>query len=194
MPADTTYLETPPQASTDTVCELIGTAGQAVELIAELELQRRLIEARQVNLLAEIEASGVTREHGHASAKVMMRHNAKLSGAEAAARDKVNNLVRRCHHINMEFQAGRIGVDQIRVLGRVFANRRVRPDMIDQVHRLVRISPYDSSARRRGAKLLTRTAPTRPNAPTKTATAPLSKTNSPRHGTSTPAKPRKPAR
>lgn len=128
MPADSTPTETP----VDDASVGVANAEHAVQLIVALEHERRLTEARQINLMAEIESACVASEDGHASAKVMVRHNAKLSGAEAAARQKVCRLVKRCQQINVVFQSGGIGVDQIRLLGRVYANRRIQGEFVDQ--------------------------------------------------------------
>lgn len=128
MPADTTTLEAPVEDATWQVVD----AETAVKMIVELERERRQVEVRQVNLLAALDVSCAPGEHGHASGKVMMRHNANLSGSEAAARQKVARLVNKCARIDAVFQACELGVDQIRLLGRVFSNRRIRAAFIDQ--------------------------------------------------------------
>ena len=60
----------------------------AVVLIREVEQLRRLADAAGVETLAAIDRTGVYGPDGHASAKTMVRHYAKLSAGDAAGRAK----------------------------------------------------------------------------------------------------------
>ncbi len=59
---------------------------QAIDLIKKLETSGRRLDAARVELVDVIDRKGLHRADGHHSAKIMVRHVAKLSGAEAAAR------------------------------------------------------------------------------------------------------------
>ena len=110
----------------------IVDASDAAERFEVFEDIRRLADVAVVKLVDEVQRSYVFADHGHASAKVMGAYVAKLSGGEAAGRDKTRRMLAGCSEIADAFFATDIGVDQIRLLGRVFANRRVRLAFIDQ--------------------------------------------------------------
>ncbi|MEM8707689.1 MAG: DUF222 domain-containing protein [Actinomycetota bacterium] len=103
----------------------------AIDEIEALEHEARRLEARRAELFQELERSGVYGADGHASAKVMMRHVARLSGPSAASRQRVARMLRDLPLVHAALSAGRIGVDQVELLGRVHSNRRVRPFMPD---------------------------------------------------------------
>ncbi|MDG1410729.1 MAG: hypothetical protein P8L46_06700 [Acidimicrobiales bacterium] len=56
----------------------------------------------------------------------MVRHVAELSGGEAAAREKTAVMLAALEQVEAAFVAGDLGVDQTRLLARVYANKRVR--------------------------------------------------------------------
>lgn len=102
-----------------------------IEEIERLEIESRRLAARQVELLGEIELMGAHHADGHASAKVMVRHVARLSGATAASRDRIAKMMLTLPEVADAFRGGTIGTDQMALLGRVHANRRVRDFMVD---------------------------------------------------------------
>ena len=61
----------------------------------------------------------------------MVRHVARLSGATAASRDRIAKTLRTLPEVAAAFRDGTIGTDQMALLGRVHANRRVRDFMVD---------------------------------------------------------------
>ncbi len=103
----------------------------AIDEIEALELEAGRLEARRAELLQRIETTGVHRVDGHGSAKTMLRHVAKLSGPSAARRQRIARVTGELELISAAFSAGEIGVDQVDLLGRVHANRRVRAWMRD---------------------------------------------------------------
>mgnify|MGYP001827292309 FL=1 len=80
---------------------------------------------------AELERTGVHREHGHTSAKVMTRHVGRLSGPEAAARARGERASRALPLLADALAEGRLGVAHHDLLARVHANPRVRHAMAE---------------------------------------------------------------
>ena len=106
-------------------------SGEAVARIEVLERLRRKTLALTVQCQGELGWSGVFGEDGHGSAKVMARHVGRLSGAEAAGRDRQARMSLHLPEIAEAVAAGELGVAQFDLLGRVWANRRVRALMVD---------------------------------------------------------------
>jgi hypothetical protein len=100
-------------------------------LIAEVEAFARRVGAIQVAMLDDIEDRRLPGEDGHVSAKVMVRHLAKLSPGEAAGREKCGRMLNRLEAIAEAYTSGEVGTDQVRLLGRVHSNRRVAAHMAD---------------------------------------------------------------
>ncbi|NNC80404.1 MAG: DUF222 domain-containing protein, partial [Acidimicrobiales bacterium] len=82
-----------------------------------------------VELLDEIQQRSLYAFDGHSSAKSFVRHHGNVSASEAAGRDKVMRVCRALPAVRAEFRAGRFGSDQIRLLGKVHSNPRVRDKM-----------------------------------------------------------------
>ena len=97
--------------------------------LAEAESIQRRAHALSIDLLAVSEANGLHYLDGHASAKIMTRHVNKLSGAEAAGRDRCRRMFADLHEIAAAYRAGTVGTDQVMVLARVWSNPRVRHAM-----------------------------------------------------------------
>ncbi len=106
-------------------------ARSAINAIKKVESVGRRIAAAQADLVDAIDQRGQYAVDGHASAKVMVRHVAKLSAGEAAAREKSAKVMRELPELAERFRGGELGVDQVRLLGRVHANPRVRPHMAE---------------------------------------------------------------
>jgi hypothetical protein len=105
--------------------------GHARALIAEVEAFARRVGALQVALLDDIEDRGLHHDDGHVSAKVMVRHIGRLSPGEAAGREKTRRMLDRLNAIAAAYTSGEVGTDQVRLLGRVHANRRVAVHMAE---------------------------------------------------------------
>lgn len=101
-------------------------ADRAAAAIAGLERECRRLQAAQIELLAAVDSSGAYAADGHFSAKVMMRHHARLSGVEASRRDGVRRALRDLPLVTESYRCGLVGTDQVRRLARVWANSRVR--------------------------------------------------------------------
>ena len=100
-------------------------------LITELEVLARRVGALQVAVLDDIEGRGLHRDDGQPSAKVMVRHLGRLSAGEAAGREKARRLLGRLEQVAEAYSAGLVGTEQVRLLGRIYANRRVAAHMAE---------------------------------------------------------------
>lgn len=119
----------------------------AVTVIGELETQVRRLHAQQVALVDTIDRRNLHRADGHASAKVMVRHVAKLSNTEAHRRASAARALRDLPSVHEAFRAGRIGSCQVDRIARVHANERVRASLI------AREESFAAEAERAGYKL-----------------------------------------
>jgi hypothetical protein len=115
-----------------------ASSGDARELIRVVEGMGRRVDAARVEVVDAVDRSGVYREDGHASAKVMVRHHAGLSGAEAARRAKAVRACRSLDHMRELWRSGTIGSCQVHCLARAFGNKRVRPQMVESETTLLR--------------------------------------------------------
>ena len=107
-------------------------ARDAIAFVAELEVLGRRLSSCQLELLDRIDRADLYRPDGHATAKTMIAHVGKLSGAEALARMKTLRMMRALPHIRAAFNAGTIGQAQVDLLGRIYANKRVADLMADR--------------------------------------------------------------
>ena len=123
----------------------------AVSWITELESLGRRVAAAQTGLLEAIDRDGLFAPDGHASAKVMVRHHAKLSEGEARARTRTVDACRDLPAVAEAWKAGRVGIAQMRVIGEVHANPRVRPAVEARQQRLL------DDARRMSARRFSQT-------------------------------------
>ena len=103
---------------------------EALVRVREVEVLGRRLHALQVGLQDRIDRSGVFKADGHGSAKVMVRHGANLSNAEALRRDQVVRMVREMPVVAAGHGAGRIGTPQVERIARTWANRRVRAQLV----------------------------------------------------------------
>lgn len=67
----------------------------------------------------------------------MVAHNANLSPGDAVARQKVTRMLSELDDVAAAFTAGEIGVAQVRLLAKVYANRRVRDLMCGEQDRFL---------------------------------------------------------
>ena len=104
----------------------------AKALVRDLEAIWRMTGAAQVSVLGEIARSGVHRQDGHHSAKVLVRHVGRLSDGEAGRREQVRRALADLPVVFASYRAGRIGPCQVQAIARVWANPRVRAALIDQ--------------------------------------------------------------
>ncbi|MGN6695898.1 MAG: DUF222 domain-containing protein [Aquihabitans sp.] len=105
---------------------------EAAARIREVERLSRRFHAVQVGVVSAVDRSGVFRADGHASAKVMVRHCANLSNAQALRRAQVAAALGDMPEAAAAHATGRLGVAQVERIGRVHANRRVRDQLVGE--------------------------------------------------------------
>ena len=101
----------------------------AVVWIEELERLRRRLDAACSVLVERIGSKVLHTADGHGSAKIMVRHVARLTEAEALARAKTARLAADVPKVTAAWQAGEVSTCAVRALGRVDANPRIAAAM-----------------------------------------------------------------
>lgn len=119
-----------------------GDARDAVVLVREVEGLVRRTRAAAVAVLDGIDQAGWHRADGHASAKVMVRHVARLSSAEAARRMRDAKALRDLPGVAVAYREGRVGSCQVDRIGRLHANPRVSAKVPAQDERLVKAAAH----------------------------------------------------
>ena len=97
----------------------------AVVWIEELERLARRVDAVRTALVDTIGRNVLHTADGHGSPKIMVRHVARLTEAEASARAKAVRIVRHLPKVAAAWQAGEVPTCAVRAMGRVAANPRV---------------------------------------------------------------------
>ena len=103
----------------------------AHELIDEIENLSRQLDAAQVKVFQSIDRTGVYSVDGHRGAKPMIANAGKLSGAEAAARQKASKVLSVLPEVAAAHYNGQISTCMVKKLGRVYSNPRVRDFMAE---------------------------------------------------------------
>lgn len=101
----------------------------AIACIEAIEKLRRRADFSAVAVLDAVDDHGFFAADGHANAKVMVRHVARLSHGEAAARTKTMKVSRALPRVGDSYRRGELPTDHVRIMGRVFANPRVAQKM-----------------------------------------------------------------
>ena len=107
----------------------IAGSGELADTMTQVEQVARQSLALSVDLLTASEQHGLHYVDGHVSAKVMMRHVNRLSPSEALGRDRCRRMFAKLTVIAAAARNGEIGEEQLLLLARVFANKRVRGAM-----------------------------------------------------------------
>ena len=105
---------------------------EIIDLVAELEVLGRQVAALQLAVMDQIDDRRLYADDGHASAKVMVRHLGRLSAGEAAGREKARKALHMLAAVKEAYAEGSIGTDQVRLLAKVHANRRVAHQMAER--------------------------------------------------------------
>ncbi len=98
----------------------------AVTLVREMEVIARRVRSVQLTVAERIDRRGLHRHDGHASIKVFVRHNARLSDAEAGRRAAALRCLRSLPAVREAFASGRVGSCHLDRIARAHANPRVR--------------------------------------------------------------------
>ena len=108
-----------------------ATASDALAVIRETERLGRQVDAVQVAVLDAVDRSGLYKLDGHASAKVMVRHVARLSDREASRRARALRALRDLPVVRAAYEAGKIGSCAVGLIALVHANPRVRAKFVE---------------------------------------------------------------
>ncbi|QXC60013.1 HNH endonuclease [Aquihabitans sp. G128] len=106
-------------------------AVDAVRCTRELEVLVRLAQAAQIDLVDRVERRGLHRVDGHGTVRVWLRHNARLSDAEARRRAQAARALRDLPAVREGFASGRIGFCHLGAIARAHANERVRAELCE---------------------------------------------------------------
>ena len=112
-----------------------------------LEHVVRMAEAAVVGVVAECDRTHAFRDDGHISVRNWVAAETNTSGGDALARMRVARLTDACPQVAEALASGRVGIAQIREIGRVRANPRVTQavdDMIDELLDDAATSPLHS--------------------------------------------------
>jgi len=112
----------------------------ATAALRRLERIGRRVHAVRVGVVGEIDQRRLYRADAHTSAKVHARHACRLSNAEAGRRAKLARALRRLPVLAAGLAAGDVGVDHAQRVAAVFANKRVRDDLIAQDANVARLA------------------------------------------------------
>ena len=114
------------------VAPAFGTAEEAVEALRIVEGLRRRADYLAVQKMDDIANSAVVDQHGHASVRNMYDAVAKQSGRDLYALEQVRKMFRRCDDIKQAARDCALSWEHLRLLARVYANRRVRQQFVEQ--------------------------------------------------------------
>ncbi len=106
-------------------------ARDAAVWIRRCERARRRLDAVQALLVSAIDDGRLHGEDGHYSPTAMIEHHGGLSRGEAAARARTARMLSALPLIDQRYSTGALGVDHVRLLAKVYANKRVRDHMAD---------------------------------------------------------------
>ena len=115
-------------------------------MVRSVEKLGRNLDSAQITLMTTIDDAELYAVDGFFSAKTMVRHDAKLSAAEAARRAGSVKALRSLPELAAAFADGTVGLCQVQRLARSFANKRIRDKVIaaeSELVRLARVRPYD---------------------------------------------------
>ena len=108
------------------------SANDAVEALQIAEFLRRSADAITVQVMDDVADSYVVDEHGHASVRAMYDAATSQSSRDLYGLEQVRKMFRKCPDIKAAAYNADLSWEHLRLLARVYANRRVRSAFIDQ--------------------------------------------------------------
>jgi len=116
----------------------------AVLLIWRVECVGRRVDSLRNELFTAIDDDMLYAADGHFSAKVMVRHAGRLSPGEAAGRAAAALALAELPELKAAYERGEVGTCQIRRIGRAFANKRVREQLVADEKRFIDLAKNKS--------------------------------------------------
>ncbi len=135
--------------SLDTIDERIhslSSAGDAAQLLLELETLKRTIDASIAKVVAAVDRNMWFSDDGHVSAPTWMRGIVNVTVSEAKRVGKVADFSSHYPEVAEREASGTLGIAQITRLAGLHANRRVSamlPSFIDMLVHYAEVLPYD---------------------------------------------------
>jgi len=112
--------------------EVFATPGQAKAAAEQVEQIRRLAFSLSVVTLHDMAESRICDQHGHASAKVMYTAVNDQSTRDVFGLEQVRRMFDACGRIFKAARRARLSEDHLRLMARIYANRRVRDAFVSQ--------------------------------------------------------------
>ena len=112
--------------------EVFATPGRAKAAAQQVERLRRIMFVLTVTTLHDMAESRVCDQHGHGSAKAMYSAANKQSGRDLYGIEQVRKMFDKADRVFKAARKGRLSEDHLRLLARVYANRRVRDVFLSQ--------------------------------------------------------------
>ena len=109
-----------------------ASANDAVEALQIAEFLRRSADAITVQVMDDVAGSSVVDEHGHASVRAMYDTATSQSSRDLYGLEQVRKMFHKCPDIKAAAYNADLSWEHLRLLARVYANRRVRSAFIDQ--------------------------------------------------------------
>lgn len=103
----------------------------AATMMGQIEQLSRRLHACQIDVLADTDARDLQTEDLAMSAKIMMRHRAKLSSGEATARNNVMRCLRDLPEMQRTYRRGLIAEPNMRRIANAWCNERIRAKLIE---------------------------------------------------------------
>ena len=121
-----------PQMTSQLAGDGYASADDAVEALQIAEFLRRSADAITVQVMDDVAGSSVVDEHGHASVRAMYDTATSQSSRDLYGLEQVRKMFRKCPDIKAAAYNADLSWEHLRLLARVYANRRVRSAFIDQ--------------------------------------------------------------
>ena len=117
-----------------------ASSKEATRLFRRVEKLGTRIDSSKTELLSSVDDDMLYANDGFFSAKTMLRHTTKISGAEAAGRAAEAKALKDLRLVREAYRAGDITQDKVRRIARVHANKRVREQLIRDEAMFVRLA------------------------------------------------------
>ena len=118
--------------------ELVAlSAGGLEQTLVATEQVRRMVEATMLDVIDLADQRGIYADDGHATVRQWVQTLTNCSRTEATRRVQSMRALRDLELLRTRLRAGEVGVDQVRVIAKVHANRRCTGQLPDSEQLLV---------------------------------------------------------
>ena len=113
------------------------SAGGLEQTLVATEQVRRMVEATLLDVIDVADQRGIYADDGHATVRQWVQTLTNCSRTEATRRVQSMRALRDLELLRTRLRAGEVGVDQVRVIAKVHANRRCTTQLPDSEPLLV---------------------------------------------------------